>query len=96
MALPTAGGPQSCQVEGCQGRAATRTEMRVHFFCLHVQDTLVILEEGNLPPPTFPSMQHAGPMVCSERKAPFHRSVRQGGGAKEKIASVGGTAGDLG
>ena len=49
MAFPAKGGPQSFLVEGCLGRAATSTVMRVHFLHRYVLDTVVILEEGNLP-----------------------------------------------
>ena len=49
MAFPTNAVPRPCPVEGCSGRAATRTAMRVHFWHRHVWDTVVILEEGNLP-----------------------------------------------
>ena len=45
------GGAQICPVEGCPGRAGTRTAMRVHFWRRHVRDTVIILEEGNLPHP---------------------------------------------
>ena len=38
-------------------------------------------------------MCHAGPLACSEKKAPCHRPVRQGGGAEDKVASGGGTMG---
>ena len=38
------GGPRIYPVEGCPGKAATRTAMRVHFLHLHVLDTVVILE----------------------------------------------------
>ena len=31
-----------------------RTAMRVHFWNRHVRDTVVILEEGNLPQPRCP------------------------------------------
>ena len=49
MAFPAKGGPQSCPVEECPGRAATRMATRVHFLLhRHVLDTVVILEEGNL------------------------------------------------
>ena len=48
MAFLTSGGTWNCTVEGCLGRAATRMTMRVHFFHRHVQDTVIILEEGNL------------------------------------------------
>ena len=49
--FPEKGGPQKCPVEGCPGRVATRTAMRVHFVHRHVLDTVVILEEGNFPHP---------------------------------------------
>ena len=54
MAFPTAGGPRDYPVEGCLGHVATRTAMRVHFLHRHVRDTVVILEEGNLPHPRCP------------------------------------------
>ena len=38
-------------MEGCPGRAGTRTAMRVHFWRRHVRDIVIILEEGNLPHP---------------------------------------------
>ena len=45
------GGAKECPVGGCPGRAGTRTAMRVHFWRRHVRDTVIILEEGNLPLP---------------------------------------------
>ena len=51
MYFTAKGGPRSFPVEGCPGRVATRTEMRVHFLQRHVLDTVVILEEGNFPHP---------------------------------------------
>ena len=51
MSFPTKGGPRQCPVEGFPGTLATRTEMRVHFVNRHVQDTVVMLEEGNFPHP---------------------------------------------
>ena len=42
------------------------------------------------------TMQHAGPLECSERKAPCHLPMRQGGGAEEKVDIGGGTAGEIG
>ena len=47
MSFPTKGGPHKCPVEGCPGRMATRTAMRVHFVHRHVLNTVVIMEEGN-------------------------------------------------
>ena len=43
-----------CPVEGCLGRAGTRTAMRVHFWRRHVRDIVIIFEEGNLPHPRCP------------------------------------------
>ena len=51
MALTAKGVPQSCLVEVCLGRVATRMAMQVHFLYLYVLDTMVILEEVNLPHP---------------------------------------------
>ena len=44
-------GPRQCPVEGCPGTLATRTTMRVHFVHQHVQETMVMLEEGKSPHP---------------------------------------------
>ena len=49
MAFSTRAVPRPCQVKGCIGWASTRTEMRVHFWNRNVMDTVVILEESNLP-----------------------------------------------
>ena len=48
------GGMKECPVEGCPGRAGTRTAMRVHFWRRHVRDVVIILEEENLPHPRCP------------------------------------------
>ena len=42
---------------------------------------------GKYPPPTVPPMQHAGPLVYTERKVPCHRTVRQGRGAENAVVS---------
>ena len=49
LEFPTEGGTRECPVESFPGRAGTRTAMRVHFWCRHVRDVVIILEEGNLP-----------------------------------------------
>ena len=54
MSFPTKGGTRRCPVEGCLGALATRTEMWVHFVHRNVQDTVVMMEEGNLPHPRCP------------------------------------------
>ena len=48
------GRTKACPVEGCPGRAGTRTAMRVHYYRRQVRDILIILEEGNLPHPRCP------------------------------------------
>ena len=45
------GGSLKCSVAGCPGRVTTKTAIRVHFVHRHVLNTVVILEEGNLPHP---------------------------------------------
>ena len=48
---------------------------------------------GKPPPPPVTPMRHAGPRAYTERKAPCHRTVRQGSGAKEAEVSGGGIEG---
>ena len=48
------GSRRQCLVKGCPGVSATRAAMRVHFVHRHVHNTVVILEEGNLPLPRCP------------------------------------------
>ena len=54
MNFPTKGGRRQCPVEGFPGVSETQAAMRVHFVHRHVHDTVVILEEGNLPLPRCP------------------------------------------
>ena len=39
-------GPMAFTLEGCQGQAEIRTGIQVHFVLHHIQDTVVIVEEG--------------------------------------------------
>ena len=48
------GSRRKCPMEGCPGVSETRAVMRVHFVHWHVHNTVVILEEGNLPLPRCP------------------------------------------
>ena len=48
MAFSAKAGPRPCPVKGCSGRAATWTAMQVHFWHRNAQDTVVILDKGNL------------------------------------------------
>ena len=54
MAFPEKSIPSPCPVEGCSGQASTQMAMRMHFWQWHFRDTMVILEEGNLPHPRCP------------------------------------------
>ena len=58
MSFPTTAGPWEFPVKGCSRRAEMRTAMstamRVYFLHRHVRDTVVVLEEGNLPHPRCP------------------------------------------
>ena len=51
---------------------------------------------GKPPPPMESPMQHDVPLEYTEWKATCHRTVRQGGGAKEAVVSGGGVEGDHG
>ena len=82
MSFPAKGGRRRCPVEGCPGVLATQTAMQVHFVHRHVHNTVVMLEEGNLPLPRCPRCnlqvsrkalngRHLGNIQCStgtERK----------------------------
>ena len=54
MHFPAKGGRRRCPVERCPGVLEKRAAMRVHFAQRHVHNTVVILEEGNLPLPRCP------------------------------------------
>ena len=93
MMFPEKAGPRPCPVEGCSGRAATRTSTRVNLCQRHVRYTVVILEEGNPPPPMVPSVRHAGAMEGSEWDTSVHHLMKEGGGAKETAPDSGGGEG---
>ena len=48
-------------VEGCQGQATIQMNLLIHFVQHNMWDTVVILEEGNRPPPTLTRVQHFSP-----------------------------------
>ena len=54
MVFTTRVEPSTCPVKGCSGQALLRTVMRVHFWHRHVRNTVVILDEVNLPHPKCP------------------------------------------
>ena len=47
-------GDEDFPVDQCRGRTTMRTAVRVHFLHRHIRDTVIILEEGNLPHPQCP------------------------------------------
>ena len=51
---------------------------------------------GKPPPPTVPLMRHDGPLAYTEQKAPCHRTVCHGSGAKEAAACIGRAEGEHG
>ena len=54
ISFPAKDGRKRFPVAGCPRVSATRAAMRVKFVHRHVHDTVVILEEGNLPLPWCP------------------------------------------
>ena len=54
MTFPAWARTRSFSIKGFSGRASTRMAMRVNFWHRHVRDTMVILEERNLPHPRLP------------------------------------------
>ena len=71
-------------VEGCLGGASNRTNLRVHFTHRHAQDTIVILEEGNLPYPRCPKCNmfvfRTSPSMDSTLWRTFSHRGRKGSG----------------
>ena len=61
MNFPAKDGRRRCPVEGCPGVLATRAAMRVHFVHRHVHNTVVILEDVNLPLPRCPGVTFRSP-----------------------------------
>ena len=95
MAFPAKGGLWSCPVEGCTGRAATRTEMRVHFLQHNVLETMVILEEGNLSHPLCTRCNMLFPWRYLNVSHPATSQCARGGGAEEGEACGGRDEGDI-
>ena len=83
MTFPEKAGPRPCPVEGCGGQAASQIAMRVYFWNRYVLETVVILEEGNLPHPRFPLCDMLVPFKALNR---MHRRTSQcTRGAERKI-----------
>ena len=80
MAFPTKGDPRKFLVEGCRGQEAMQTAMRVHFLHRHVRDTVIILEEGNLPHPRCPMCDIIVPWKSLNRRHITTIQCTKGGG----------------
>ena len=78
MAFLAKGVPRSFPVEGCIGRAATRMAMWVNFIHWRVLDTVVILEEGNLPHPRCPRCNLLFPWRSLNRRHPATAQCARG------------------
>ena len=95
ITFPAKEGPRSCLVEGCTGRALTKTAMRVHFLHRHVLGTAFIQEEVNLPHPQCARCN----MMLTRRdlngRHPVTAQCARGGGAEKAAASESGSEGEL-
>ena len=67
MAIPAKAIPRPCSVKGYSFRAETWMAMWVHLWHQHVRDTVVILEEGNLPHPRCPMCEMLVPCQALNR-----------------------------
>ena len=54
MSFLSAEVPRNGPVEGCRGRASTRSALGVNFLHRHIRETMLILEDDNLPYPLCP------------------------------------------
>ena len=72
--------------------AATRAAMRVHFLHRHVHDTVVILEEGNLPLPRCPRCDLRVPRRALNGRHLGTNQCRKG--AERKIRSLAAAEGE--
>ena len=83
------GSRRKCPVEGCPGVSETRAAMRVHFVHRHVHDTVVLLEEGDLPLPWCPPVRPAG-LQEGDQWAPPGDQTMQNGSEKKTTETYGG------
>ena len=90
------GGAMECPVEGCPGRAGTRTAMHVHFWRKHVRDTIIILEEGNLPHPRCTNCDMFVPWRALNGCHKSTEMCRRGGGQEATATGGGGGQGQYG
>ena len=79
MTLPANGGPRSCLVDGCLGRAGTSGDEDGYagpFSAPACTGHCGHFGGGTPPTPlTMNPMRHAVPLACFEQKAPCHHTV---------------------
>ena len=84
MAFPAKVGQRSCPVNGFPGQAATRMAMRVHFMHRHVLDTVVILEEVDIPHTRCPRCDMMVPWRTLNRRHPATAQCSRGADRKRQ------------
>ena len=87
MSFPAKGGPRKCPVVGCPGRVATRTAMRVHFVHRNFLDTMLMLEEGNLPHPWYARCDMLVPRRALNGRQPGTAQCKKGAERKTRRLS---------
>ena len=82
--LPGQGCPWSCPVEGFPGQVSMRTAMRVHFLHRNILDTVVILEEVNLPHPRHTRCEMMVPRRALNGRQPATAQCTRGSERKRR------------
>ena len=81
-------GLKDLPVEGWQGRVVTRTGIHVHLIQQHVQDTMKILDEGNLPHPWCPLCDMLLPWSVLNARHPNTVQCAKGAERKQRRLSA--------
>ena len=80
--FPIAAGPQDFPVKGCKRRVTIRTGHHVNFLHRHVWDTVIIVEELNLPHPRCPRCDMM--VTCTALNGRHPNTVKCKKGAERK------------
>ena len=87
VSFPREYGPVGCLVEVCEGWAAMRTNLRIHFVYRLMRYTIVILEEGNRIHPRFPEYYMFVPWAALNRSHLVMDLCARGGDSKRQCLS---------
>ena len=88
--LPNMAGSMGLPFKGCRGQATSHTNIWIQFLHHHVQDMIVILEEGKPPHPRYPECNTFVPWVAqNQRHLATFICTRGGGGVKTAEADRG-------